>query len=57
MTANDKKFAVSINAGIIDKPDASNRRNHGKGWDPFELTAPEFEEAVSLGLGDLGAIY
>jgi hypothetical protein len=50
MTANDKKFAVSINAGIFDKPDASNRRNHGKGWNPFELTAPEVGETIRLGL-------
>src|ERR1700722_9781100 len=49
MIANDKKFAVSINAGIIDKPDASNRRNHGRGWEPVEVSAPEFENAVSLG--------
>jgi hypothetical protein len=50
MTAKDKKFAVSINAGIIDKPDASNRRNHGKGWDPFELLAQQFDESIRLGL-------
>ena len=50
MTANDKNFAVSINAGIFDKPDASNRRNHGKGWNPFDLTAPEVEETIRLGL-------
>jgi hypothetical protein len=49
MTANDKKFAVSINAGIFNKPDASNRRNHGRGWEPVEVSAPEFENAVSLG--------
>jgi Origin of replication binding protein len=48
MTANEKKFAVSINAGIIDKPD--DRRNHGKGWDPFELSAPQVEETIRLGL-------
>jgi hypothetical protein len=50
MATNDKKFAVSINAGIFDKPDASNRRNHGKGWYPFDLTAPEVEETIRLGL-------
>jgi hypothetical protein len=49
MTANDKSFAVSINAGIIDKPDASNRRNHGRGWEPVEVSAPEYADAVSLG--------
>ena len=50
MTAINKTFAVSINAGIIDKPDASNRGNHGKGWNPFDLTAAEIEETIRLGL-------
>jgi hypothetical protein len=50
MIANDKKFAVSINATIMDKPSASLRRNHGKGWNPFDLTAPEIEETIRLGL-------
>ena len=50
MTASNKTFAVSINAGIIDKPDGSNRGNHGKGWDPFELLAQQFDESIRLGL-------
>jgi hypothetical protein len=50
MTASDKTFAVSTNANIIDKPDGSSRGNHGKGWNPFELSAPEVEETIRLGL-------
>jgi uncharacterized protein YjbI with pentapeptide repeats len=49
MTANDKKYPASINADIFDKADASNRRNLGRGWKPVEISAAEFEDAVSLG--------
>jgi hypothetical protein len=47
---NEKKFAISIHADIVDKPAESNRRNHGKGWHPFDLTAPQVEETIRLGL-------
>ena len=55
MTAIDKKFAVSINAGIFDKPDASNRRNHGRGWGPVRSHGAGSRRDHSPRLPDFGA--
>jgi hypothetical protein len=46
MANDDKKFSFSINDRIIDKPDAADRGNHGRGWQPFELTVANVAEAV-----------
>jgi Origin of replication binding protein len=49
MTASNKMFAISVNAGIIGKPAAAARVDRGKGWQPFDLSAGEVADAILEG--------
>ncbi|WP_168212738.1 MULTISPECIES: plasmid replication protein, CyRepA1 family [unclassified Bradyrhizobium] len=45
----DRKYPLSVHAGIVDKPDEAGRRRSGRGWDAVELSKTEIVEAIREG--------
>jgi hypothetical protein len=46
---DQKRYAVSINSDIVDKPDQSKRFGFGAGFSPVEVTIDEFVRQVRSG--------